>query len=122
MSPTGRYDPLADGGSSRRRGKNRPAPIRGRLYLIQLPLKPAPLVQVNVGLMANTVSSAAHGDRLLTLHNVKLYAPGGEADPVQARSDRLATPAKSRSNSHWQLSCRNLPKLGRQSRRFGNFE
>jgi len=49
MSPTGRYDPLADGGSSRRRGKNRPAPIRGRLYLIQLPLKPAPLVQVNVG-------------------------------------------------------------------------
>jgi hypothetical protein len=34
---------------------------------MSLPLKPAPLLQLNVGLMVLTVSSPASGDRLLTM-------------------------------------------------------
>jgi hypothetical protein len=45
----------------------RPAGVRSQLHPISLPLKPAPLLQLNVGLMVLTVSSPASGDRLLTL-------------------------------------------------------
>ena len=52
--------------SSERR--DRPVATQCQLYLIKLPLGPAPEAEPNVGLMAEIVSTPVGADRLLTLH------------------------------------------------------
>jgi hypothetical protein len=70
----------------------RPAGVRSQLYPISLPLKPAPPLQLNVGLMVLTVSSPASVGRLLSLHTCRTSAVG----PIQTECRRSASGAERR--------------------------
>jgi hypothetical protein len=68
-----------------------PSGVRGQLYLVYLPLAPTLVAELNVGLMAETVSTPARADRLLTLH-CRHTAPRSEGS---ARVDHDRSGAKS---------------------------
>jgi len=64
----GSVPPVRPAGKQSSDQRDRPAATRGQLYPVLLPLVPALRAEPNVGSMADTVSTSAGADRLLTLH------------------------------------------------------
>jgi hypothetical protein len=70
----GSVPPVRAEGKQSLEPRDRPAENQGQLYLASLPLRPAGVADLNVGLMAHTENTPAGGDRLLTLHSSRHVA------------------------------------------------